>query len=193
MQELIFKIIYMVLYVVAAVGRAPFAHKVKKMKAEVSKKSALEIFILISTVPFMLLPLLYVFSSRLDYFNWSFPLWVRIIGAIGFAFAVFMHNWSHIALGINWSPTLELKKEQRLITNGPYKYIRHPMYTAFLLWVSFQPLLLPNWLVLLAGLFGIAMMYFGRVEKEEKMMLERFGKEYEDYMKKTGRLFPRLS
>lgn len=193
MQELIFKIIYMVLYVVAAVGRAPFTHKVKKMKAEVSKKSALEIFILISTVPFMLLPLLYVFSSRLDYFNWSFPLWVRIIGAIGFAFAVFMHNWSHIALGINWSPTLELKKEQRLITNGPYKYIRHPMYTAFLLWVSFQPLLLPNWLVLLAGLFGIAMMYFGRVEKEEKMMLERFGKEYEDYMKKTGRLFPRLS
>ena len=193
MQELIFKIIYMVLYVVAAVGRAPFTHKVKKMKAEVSKKSALEIFILISTVPFMLLPLLYVFSSRLDYFNWSFPLWVRIIGAIGFAFAVFMHNWSHIALGINWSPTLELKKEQRLITNGPYKYIRHPMYTAFLLWVAFQPLLLPNWLVLLAGLFGIAMMYFGRVEKEEKMMLERFGKEYEDYMKKTGRLFPRLS
>jgi protein-S-isoprenylcysteine O-methyltransferase Ste14 len=190
MSELGFKIIFMVLYIAAAVGRAPFAAKVKKMMVEVSRKSGMEIFILISTIPFMILPLFYVFSTWIDYFNWVFPVWIRIIGGVGFFAAIFMHNWSHIALGTNWSYTLELKKEQKLITRGPYKHIRHPMYTAFLLWVVFQSLLLPNWLILLVGLFGIAMMYFGRVKKEEELMIERFGDEYREYMKRTGRLFP---
>ncbi len=139
----------------------------------------------------MILPLFYVFSTWIDYFNLDFPVWVRIIGGVGFFAAIFMHNWSHIALGTNWSYTLELKKEQKLITRGPYKHIRHPMYTAFLLWVVFQSLLLPNWLILLVGLFGIAMMYFGRVKKEEELMIERFGDEYREYMKRTGRLFPK--
>jgi len=192
MQELIFKIIYMVLYVTAAIGRAPYAIKTKKLKVKVRKRKLVETFILLFTVPMMILPLFYVFSDWIDYFNITLPIWVRVIGIIGFSFAVFVHNWTHIALGANWSPTLEIKKNQKLITKGPYKYVRHPMYTSTLFWAVFQGLFLSNWLIIISGLLCFSAIYFLRVKYEEQLMIEEFGKEYKDYMKRTGRIFPKF-
>ena len=54
-------------------------------------------------------------------------------------------------LGRNWSITLEIRDSHRLVTDGLYRYVRHPMYTSFWLWAIAQALLIPNWI---AGLQG---------------------------------------
>ena len=66
------------------------------------------------------------------------------------------------------------------------------MYTSFLLMALGQAFLLSNWFVGVAGLFGFAVLFFLRVDKEERMMLETFGPQYRDYMDKTKRIIPYL-
>ena len=66
------------------------------------------------------------------------------------------------------------------------------MYTAFWLWAVAQALLLPNWVAGFAGLIGFGTLFFGRIAKEEQMMVDTFGDEYRQYMARTGRLLPRL-
>ena len=194
MQELILKIIFMVLYVAAAASRAPYAQKVKKLKIKKSKRKVIEAITMVPVaLALMILPLFYVFSPWLDSFNMGLRLWVRIVGVIGFSVAVFMHAWTHYTLKTNWAPFLEIHKGHKLITSGPYKHVRHPMYTAFWLWSIFQGILLSNWLVLILGIASFALMYFIRINYEEELMIEEFGKKYKSYMKKTGRLFPKIS
>jgi protein-S-isoprenylcysteine O-methyltransferase Ste14 len=84
-------------------------------------------------------------------------------------------------------------KDQSLVTSGPYHWIRHPIYTAFLLIMSAPLLISANWFIggLWLGLTGLEVM--GRIQFEEALMLETFGEQYRVYMQKTGRLIPRLT
>jgi len=189
---LLINIIYLVLYVIAMIGRVPFAIKVKKLKVILSIKKPREYSLILVGVPMMVLPLIHIFSNWIEVFNVVVPLIVQILGGVLFAGAVFLHNWTHIELNTNWSPMLEIKKNQKLITTGPYKHIRHPMYAAFLLWAISQGFFLANWLVLVGGTLGFLILYFVRVKDEEQMMLKQFGKEYEKHMNSTGRLLPKF-
>ena len=81
-------------------------------------------------------------------------------------------------------------RETPSVSSGPYRLVRHPMYTSFLLMAVGQALLLPNWIVALAGILGVALLVCLRLKKEEAMMLEVFGKEYESYMHRTKRMIP---
>jgi len=99
---------------------------------------------------------------------------------------------SHFDLGRNWSPTLEVREEHTLISNGVYQTIRHPMYMSVCLWCLAQALLLPNWIAGFAGLISFGVMYMLRIGNEEQMMLEQFGDEYQFCMQRTKRLVPYL-
>jgi protein-S-isoprenylcysteine O-methyltransferase Ste14 len=66
------------------------------------------------------------------------------------------------------------------------------MYASALLWSLAQALLLPNWVTALAGLCGFGILYFGRVTREETLMLKTFGQAYQDYMLRTKRLVPHI-
>jgi len=95
------------------------------------------------------------------------------------------------ALGHNFSMSLHVKGRQTLATGGPYRRIRHPMYTALLMfWLSVS-ILSANWLIGLTGLLGQALIMLVRTPKEEQMMLQRFGDSYTEYMGRTGRFLPR--
>jgi protein-S-isoprenylcysteine O-methyltransferase Ste14 len=97
---------------------------------------------------------------------------------------------SHRDLGRNWSISLEIRSEHRLVRTGVYRLIRHPMYSSFFLLALAQILLLPNWLAGASGLVGVGVLYAFRIRQEERMMLERFGEDYRDYMASTKRLMP---
>jgi protein-S-isoprenylcysteine O-methyltransferase Ste14 len=66
------------------------------------------------------------------------------------------------------------------------------MYSAFFLWAIAQFLLLPNWVAGLSGINGFGTLYAFRVGREERLMLEAFGEQYRDYMKRTARVLPWL-
>ena len=98
--------------------------------------------------------------------------------------------WSHAALGPNWSDEPGLLPDQRLIRHGPYRSVRHPIYTAFLLIFCSMLLLSANLLVGLAWACMAAIEVFSRIRFEEHIMLEAFGDSYRAYMDTTGRLLP---
>jgi protein-S-isoprenylcysteine O-methyltransferase Ste14 len=68
--------------------------------------------------------------------------------------------------------------------------VRHPIYSAFFLWAIAQFLVLPNWVAGLSGIVGFGTLYAFRVGREERLMLDAFGDEYLDYMKRTARVLP---
>lgn len=122
----------------------------------------------------------------------SFPVWLRWTGVVlalaGFA----LLQWAQVTLGKSWSDTPRMMKEQALITSGPYQFIRHPIYTAFVLILGSTLLTSANWFVGLAWIGMTILEVASRIGFEEALMIEYFGDQYREYMKKTGRLLPRL-
>ena len=99
---------------------------------------------------------------------------------------------AHRDLGHNWSVSLDLRERHTLVTTGIYATVRHPMYAGFWLMAVAQALLLPNWIAGPAGLVGFGILFFGRVRREEEMMIAAFGDEYRTYMRDTARVVPWL-
>lgn len=99
---------------------------------------------------------------------------------------------SHRQLGRNWSVSLEIRNDHRLVTDGLYRYVRHPMYSSFWLWAIAQAFLLPNWVAGLSGLVGVGILFLARVGAEEAMMEKHFGEQYRSYAARTGRVIPRI-
>jgi len=130
-----------------------------------------------------------------DWLAWtsaSFPIWMRWTG-VGIAIAGFaLLQWSQNTLGKNWSDTPRMTKEQVLVTSGPYHYIRHPIYSAFILILSSTFFISANWLIGLAWTGMTILEIASRIHYEESLMLEFFGEQYREYMQHTGRLSPRI-
>jgi protein-S-isoprenylcysteine O-methyltransferase Ste14 len=140
----------------------------------------------------LLIAVILNFCLRGDHFRafaFAAPPWLRWTGLALGVTSVGLFAWTHVALGKFWSTCLQLRTEHRLITAGPYARIRHPMYTAILGWMISLSLVAGSWVPLVfAGL--AALNFILRIQPEEKMMLQEFGDEYRDYMKRTGRLLP---
>lgn len=138
------------------------------------------------------LPMTYILTPWLEFADYTLPTWANILGMAIFAIALWLFWKSHHDLGRNWSPTLQVRDEHTLITEGIYQMIRHPMYTSIWLSAIAQGLLLMNWIAGLSGFIAFGTLYIFRVGNEEKMMQERFGEQYQAYMAKTKRLIPYL-
>jgi len=103
---------------------------------------------------------------------------------------LWLFHRTHRDLGYNWSVSLDLRERHTLVTTGVYAMVRHPMYSGFWLMALAQVLLLPNWVAGPAGLIGFGILFFGRVRREEEMMIAAFGDEYRSYMRRTARIIP---
>lgn len=150
-----------------------------------------QLLLLLVGIGMMLLPLVYIFTDRLAFANYTVPIWVMGMGIVVDAAGLWLFWRSHTDLGRNWSSTLEIHEEHTLVTQGVYQRIRHPMYAASWLIMLGQALLLSNWIAGLGGLVSFGLMYFLRVPREERMMLEAFGEQYRQYMSRTGRIIPK--
>jgi protein-S-isoprenylcysteine O-methyltransferase Ste14 len=150
------------------------------------------LFLAGAAVGLSLFPLAYLLGGFPAFADYTFRPWMGWAGAIVEVLFIGLFFAAHRALGRNWSVTLEIRDRHRLVTDGLYRYVRHPMYASFWLWAIAQALLIPNWIAGLAGLAGVAGLYFSRVGKEERLMQQAFGEEYRAYCATTGRVIPRL-
>jgi protein-S-isoprenylcysteine O-methyltransferase Ste14 len=187
-----FEAIFLVGFIVGSSIRVIYTVGRRGIKAEKKYSNVLDIILVSAAGIGMDLPFLYLFTSWFDFANYSMPGWSGWVGTAAFAGAILMLWRSHADLGRNWSATLCITGQHSLVTNGVYRFIRHPMYTAHLLWAIAQGLLLSNWLAGWAFLVLSVPLYIARIPKEEQMMLEHFGDEYRQYISRTGRLIPRM-
>lgn len=142
---------------------------------------------------FGLLPLvLYLVNPA--WVTWArLPLaaWLRWLG-VGVALAMLPAIvWLFRTIGANISPRETTREGHRLVTAGPYRYIRHPLYTFGALFYVALALMTALWPVVavLAVAFGVLAW---RTRKEEQNLIARFGEDYRLYMAQTGRFLPRL-
>jgi protein-S-isoprenylcysteine O-methyltransferase Ste14 len=100
--------------------------------------------------------------------------------------------WLFSSIGTGITPTSATRKEHKLVTHGIYRWIRHPLYTVgSSLFISFG-MMADSWFVAALGILTFILMAI-RTPKEEANLIEKFGDEYREYMKQTGRFLPRLS
>jgi len=188
----VFKIVYFVEFLIMSVVRKVHTAKYRTLKTVLDRKTLLDMVLLGLAGIGMLIPLVYVFSSALDFADYALPNWFGWVGVALFGLAIWLLWRSHVDLGRNWTPTLGIRDEHTLVTEGVFRYIRHPMYAAHLLWAIAQVLMLHNWIAGYALLVVTVPVYLLRVDDEEQMMLEQFGEGYREYMQRTGRIIPHL-
>jgi protein-S-isoprenylcysteine O-methyltransferase Ste14 len=139
-----------------------------------------------------IVPCIYVATHVLRFADYSFVPVASYLGIAVDIAALWLFYRTHRDLGHNWSVSLDLRERHTLVTSGVYATVRHPMYAGFWLMAVAQALLLPNWIAGPAGLVGFGILFFGRVRREEEMMIAAFGDEYRRYMRRTARVVPWL-
>lgn len=136
------------------------------------------------------IPAVYVvtgFPAAADYPFHAAQGWLGLVVLVA---SLVLFRVTHRQLGMSWSVTLETRQDHRLVTEGVYAWVRHPMYSSFLIFAVAQALLLPNWVAGPAGLVGFGLLFFLRVPREEAMMAETFGRDYVAYAQRTARIVP---
>jgi protein-S-isoprenylcysteine O-methyltransferase Ste14 len=148
--------------------------------------------LVISLTGLGLLPLFYIATGIPHFAAYALRPAQAWLGLLFAAASVIMFQLTHRALGRNWSVSLDVREGHQLITEGVYRRVRHPMYSAFWLWAVAQALLLPNWVAGFSGIVGFGILFFGRIAREERIMLETFGAHYREYMARTSRVIPMI-
>ena len=194
--ETVFRIIIPVLIIGFALHRGYYVkYHSKPEDATVKKREEgiiSKIAGLLGMLGFLSVIVYAVNPNWLAFASLSFPAWLRWLG-VGIALAGFaLLQWSQVTLANSWSDTPRMMKEQTLITSGPYRTIRHPIYTAFILILGSTLFIASNWLIGLCWAGMTILEVVSRIRFEESLMLEFFGEQYREYMKKTGRLLPKV-
>lgn len=137
-------------------------------------------------------PIVYLINPA--WMGWSkfgLPDWMRWLGVGTGLLCVMGVYWLFSSIGTGITPVSATRKEHKLVTNGIYRYIRHPLYTVgSALFISFG-LMADTWFIAVLGMLTFILMAI-RTPKEEANLIEKFGDEYREYMKRTGRFFPKF-
>ena len=187
------EIIWVLGIVAWSVIRYPFERRARRVRVIDNRRSPTDMIgLAMAMLGMAVVPAFYVITGMPEAADYPARAWAITAGAALFFSAMWLFRRTHKELGKNWSISLEIRDKHQLVSGGPYALIRHPMYTSFLLMALGQAFLLSNWFVGLAGLIGFAFLFFLRVDKEERMMIDIFGPTYRDYMGRTKRIIPYL-
>jgi len=173
--------------------RWPHRRRARKTKVVADQRSVAEWTALTGcTIGLVVIPAIHLATGILSFADYRFSAPQGFLGVAAMLGFLVLFHLSHRDLARNWSVTLEIREDHKLVDHGVYARIRHPMYTSFWLWALGQAFLIPNLIAGMTGLVAVAWLYFSRVGKEEAMMQAQFGADYDAYKKRTARLVPGL-
>lgn len=122
--------------------------------------------------------------------RWPVPAAVRWAGVVAGLCGAWGLHWSLASLGRNLTDTVVVRREAQLVTTGAYRWVRHPYYVVAGWLMGSVTLLTANWLIGLTSLAVLGLLVW-RTPREEAELSARFGQEYDDYCRRTGRFWPR--
>lgn len=196
MNENIFRILAALILLTGMSISFYFRTKADKVTDEkVSRKvdgSVMMNFIRIGGLILWLSPFVYLINPA--WMTWSkigLPESIRWLGIGIGILCVFGIYWLFSSIGSGITPTSATRKEHKLATHGIYKYIRHPLYTIGSSFILSFGMMADNWFIGMFGILAFILMAI-RTPKEEANLIEKFGDEYREYMKRTGRFLPKL-
>jgi protein-S-isoprenylcysteine O-methyltransferase Ste14 len=193
-EELLFRLLFIAIYVVFFGVRIRYRVESVRRTPEKRHQAGDKAYglLIVAVLGYIVSIVLYMLA--IPWISWLqivVPSWLRWLGVVGAISSVLLVAWIHRTLGRQYSAELAIQKDHALVTSGPYGRIRHPMYTGLNMFSFSLALTTSNLLVLFfAVLVIVPFPWIAR--NEEKMLLETFGEEYREYMRRTGRFFPRI-
>jgi protein-S-isoprenylcysteine O-methyltransferase Ste14 len=115
---------------------------------------------------------------------------LQYVGLGLLAVGIVLREWAVSVLGKHFTVRVQVHEKARLVTQGPYKYIRHPSYTGSLLILAGLSLAVGTWLGAIFALVVSWIAHVYRIRVEEEALQEAFGSDYGEYKKRTWKLFP---
>lgn len=196
MNETIFRVIAAVI-LFAGVGISTyFRRKADRDSGEKLSRKAdgtpMMMVIRIGGLILWLSPLVYLINPA--WMAWSkigLPEWTRWLGVGTGILCVFGIYWLFSSIGSGITPVSATRKEHKLSTSGIYRWVRHPLYTIGSSFIVSFGVMADNWFIALMGVLAFIGMAI-RTPKEEANLIEKFGDEYRNYMKRTGRFLPKV-
>jgi len=170
--------------------RAPHGRRSRRVKVAKSYKTPLETGLLVLAWVGFFVPLIWIASPAFSFAEYPLRAGPLVAGVACSVIGLWLFYRSHTELGTNWSITLEVREQHRLVTRGVYRRIRHPMSSALVLYSVGQALVIPNWVAGPSNLIAFAVVFALRVRAEERMLIDEFGAEYAAYSARTKRLVP---
>ena len=194
--DLIFRVLLAVILVSFTIHRGYYTRKYRAQGEQInpdedpraSERAAgvLAVLGLIGTILYIINPSLMAWSSI------QLPEWLRWAGVFIALLGFGLLQWSQNTLGENWSDNPNLMDGHRLVTNGPYQWVRHPIYSSFLLILGSTFFISANWFIGGSWIMMMALDISTRIDAEEELLISRYGDQYREYMTRTGRLFPNI-
>lgn len=176
---------------------AYYRHRARREGGTIPRSREAPLLVLgrvVVAVPLFLAVLAYVVSP--SWMAWSavaVPGWSRWLGVALGLLAVPGALWVFASLGRNVSETVLTKAHHTLVTTGPYRWIRHPLYATGGVLVLAVGLMAASWFILLFALIALATIRLVVVPLEERELEAKFGDAYRRYRERTGALVPRVT
>lgn len=192
-----FRLMMVAIFVISASISKYHRRKAKLSGEAISRRDEGRVAMLLRAavaLPLMLSFLAYMINpSWMAWSELALPVWARWFG-VGLGIACLPLLWTLFqSIGSNISETVLTKKDHRLVMTGPFRWIRHPLYTVAMLLFFSYGLMASNWWMMMFTAIGLVMIVVLVIPKEEAELIAKFGDEYRDYQDRVEKLLPRLS
>ena len=193
--ESIFRLTTGIIFFTTLLVGGYFRRKAEKEGGQMRSNEGSRLVIVLRTLGLIvILPLLgYLINPQwVAWAQMPLPIWLRGLGAVTAALMIPSIAWMFLSIGNNITATQSTRQNHQLVTNGPYQFIRHPLYTFGFIFVCGITCLSALWW-LGVGMIPPMIILMLRTPIEEARLIEVFGDDYRNYMKRTGRFFPKLA
>ncbi len=192
-----FRLMMVAIFVISASISKYHRRKAKLSGEAISRRDEGRVAMLLRAavaLPLMLSFLAYMINpSWMAWSELALPVWARWVG-VGLGIACLPLLWTLFqSIGSNISETVLTKKNHKLVMTGPFRWIRHPLYTVAMLLFFSYGLMASNWWMMMFTALGLVLIEVLVIPKEEVELIAKFGDEYRDYQERVGKLLPRLS
>lgn len=170
-----------------------FRHRAEQQGGKLNKVEGQRLIVLLRLLGLIALLPLFGYLLNPTWVAWArfaVPDWLRWVAAISALSMVPAIYWLFTTLGVNISPSHTTRQQHRLITSGPYRWLRHPLYTFGAIFFAALTLLTGLWWLGLGLAIGFGLLLW-RTRREEAWLVATFGDEYRAYMAQTGGYWPR--
>ncbi len=195
-MELVFRLIFLFILVSAFLISGTSRRRARQGGEVIARQEEGKVILFLRmffALPLLISLFLYVgYPQLLAWARFPIPLWVRWMavgtGLLGIPFTL----WVFRTIGRNISETVLTKQDHQMVTSGPYRWIRHPLYASSLLMLFSFGVIASNWFLLLYSSIGLIAFRWLVIPVEEQHLIQKFGDTYRDYQNQTGALFPKL-
>ena len=195
-MELTFRLIFLVVLALMFIISGTYRRRARQSGDVIARQEeGLPILLLRMGLAFPLLASLTLYIVYPRALGWSqviLPLWLRWLASGVALLTVPFVLWVFRSIGRNISETVLTKSDHELVTSGPYRWVRHPLYASALLMLFSLSLVASNWFLLLYSLAALVVFRVIVIPVEEERLVQTFGGAYKDYQRRSGALLPNL-